>query len=224
MPTDLEKLVIDQVNNVFRTAETILGNDHAITLALRQAREASGIVVPAGFSDIDSYNTFLGEQLDAFADPNNDGTMIMENLATATDVVGNLVDEDTGQITLVGNMRTNIQRFEEMIEMDEPEDLPEAATSLTLTYERLGGGDLTQADVELILAHPISASLKHLGNYTVAEILSTADTNRKEAVLLLSGNGDLDVRALQMNVARYRGVHVFPKLGRVSAVARVTQF
>lgn len=94
--------------------------------------------------------------------------------------------------------------------------------TITITYRRLNGQELTAGQVDQILAHPYSSSLRHLGALQKLDVEATDVPSVKKAVFAVLTDGDMPLNALALGLATYRGTQVFPGIGSVEAVADVT--
>jgi hypothetical protein len=227
---DEQKLISDfiaaQLTQLHASAVATLPEDHVVVEALSRAitdikngavREP---VLPAGFVQED-YDAFLEDQVNAvFPD-----STVEELKANITDVVG-AVQNAEGQYVEVGSVQDAAAQAKELVEAYEEENGEELYTDhrIVINYKRLNGEALTETNVREILNHPMSAALDHLGNIQLLDIVDADTPNWKKAVFVVLEEGTISLKSLALNVAMYRGKHVFPGIGAVEASADPVNF
>jgi len=209
------EFILAQLAALKASAETQFPADHKVLIALDEAITAIGHnrIIPVGFTE-DTYDEFLTEQIETvFADSNPDD--VIDNI---TDVVGTVVGAD-GTLTEVGDVVASGAAADDMVAAYEEEmGEVEVGNSINITYTRIDGNELTVNDVQTIIDHPASDALKHLGTIQLLTINETDDVSKKEAVFGVLETGAISLKALALGAAAYRGVSVFPGLGRVQAI------
>lgn len=238
-------LIMNQLTGLKFSAERHLPATHPVNVALEKAisdiltnntaaapvapvlakpadedEEAPERVIPAGFADEEEYDEFLDEQIaEAFADVDE------ENLGgirdAITDVVGVLPNAN-GDMVEIGNVQQSAAAADELVaQFEEENGEVEVENSIYITYKRLDDRELTDDHVRTIINHPISASLQHLGNLQFMEIRGGETPSEKLAVFGIVEEGTISLKTLALGATAYRGVHVFPGIGRVSAAGAV---
>lgn len=180
---------------------------------------AEGQVIPAGFTE-ETFRAFLESNATVLTD---DETTLDDVAPNITDVAGLVDVNGDGNLVEVGNFDASADAIAEQLDELElaGEEIPEASNLLTVTYTRVNEGELTEANVRSILDHPISQTLNKLGNIQLLSIEPTDVPSKKEAVFVVLEEGRLPLKALALQAVAYRGVHVFPGMGAVQAIANV---
>jgi len=189
--------------------------------------EAPAAVIPDGFTEV-TLAAFLAEQgADGVLNDGDDEDEYGEPYAPATlygkqDIVGTIIDPD-GTITEVGNIDQSAANVNEAVaafEAEEEEEI-EVENAITISYSRLDGQELTEDNVTDIINHPISDALKHFGTIQLISINDSEEASTKKAVFSVLEDGKLSLKTVALGVTAYRGVSVFPGLGKVKAVGSV---
>jgi hypothetical protein len=170
--------------------------------------------VPDGFTE-ESYKDFITEQLGE--------DLGEEILANGGVPVAGLVPNEEGELIEVGNFDEAADATDEAIrELEEAtgeERFPE--NILTVRYTRLDGQELTEDQTKTIVEHPISETLKKMGDIYLGRVEETDSISSKDAVFIVEDENKNMLKQLAYRATAYRGVHVFAGLGRVQAVGEV---
>lgn len=203
-----------------------------------EAENETVTVVPAGFDSAEEAIQFCRDQgmseesADAFlrvaVDPETGEVPEGTNIP---DIVGNITDEDGNIVKTIGNAATSIQAANAML--DDLEDAHEAmhgertedadARTVTLHYKRLDEQEMTEADIETILADSASDALRQvMGDFTVALNVPGEHQNEREVVLSFASDSEENLKptALLYGLVGYRGITSIPGIGGVSVETR----
>ena len=226
-----EKQYLDQVKRqvaaLADSVSVVLGSAHPAVVRLRQtANSLSGqephipdldeevrAIAPEGFpGGQEAFDMFMDTQT------------IVTGVDTST-MVG--VVDDGDRTVEVGDVRLMSEKARELVQevrldLDLDEDEPVHDRVIRISYRRLNGEELTEVQVNQILDHPYSSSLRHLGALQKLEIEQTDVPSVKKAVFAVLTDGDMPLDALALGLATYRGTQVFPGIGAVEAIADVT--
>lgn len=203
-----------------------------------EAENETVTVVPAGFDSAEEALQFCRDQgmseesADAFlqvaVDPETGEVPEGTNIP---DIVGNITDEDGNIVKTIGDAATSIQAANAML--DDLEDAHEAmhgertedadARTVTLHYKRLDEQEMTEADIETILADSASDALRQvMGDFTVALNVPSEHQNEREVVLSFASDSEENLKptALLYGLVGYRGITSIPGIGGVSVETR----
>ena len=222
------KLITDQLTSLYISASAVLPADHrtvqVLSDAVRRLNSEDAFTpaaepvranfLPAGFTEED-FNEFLTEN--EITPP-----VVDEYTVNTPDVVGMVVDNE-GNYTETGNVVESAAAAAAAVAEIEEEEGEEIITDnlITISYKRLDSEDLTVQNVHTILNHPISEPLKNLGTIQLISVDAGEDASEKKAVFAILEEGTLSLKTLAVGVTSYRGISVFPGLGRVQAVGTV---
>ncbi len=224
----LTEFILTQLAALLNSAEAGLPTGHKVIKALEEAMasildddfdeideiETPEAIIPQGF-DAETYDAFLEEQVEVvFPERAVDSVR-----GSITDVVGTVITED-GTVTEVGDVIASAAAVDQIIadlEEEQGEEL-ETPNIIKIKYTRLDDKELTVDDVNSIINHPVSSALKHLGSIQLLEINNTDSMSEKDAIFGILEEGTISLKILALGAASYRGVSVFPGIGRVQAV------
>jgi hypothetical protein len=180
-------------------------------------------VIPKGFTE-ETLAAFLTAQAAAGIMDNEEDEEqeIVTALYGQQDIVGIIVDEN-GTLTEVGDIdqsAANAQAAVDLFEEEEEETI-EVENHFTINYSRVDGQELTKEDVQTIINSTVSDGLKHFGTIQLISINTLDDSSKKSAVFEVLEEGKLSLKTIALGVTAYRGVSVFPGLGRIKAVGSV---
>lgn len=168
---------------------------------------------PAGFASREAYEEFLAFQdaaLDAADDHNR------RNYGRPDGVVG--IDDDGNDL---GNADAMVARANAMVhdDYDDEEDGygDNEVEEFRVSYTRQDNAPLTRQQVQSILDSQASQSLHTLGTVQSFRIVDGESDAQKVAVFRFDTDG-LDLETIARGFVTYRGVKVFPGIGRVLAV------
>ena len=170
--------------------------------------------IPEGMTE-ESFETFIKDYFDEYE--------AEDIIAEGTVEVSGYLPNEKGEYVEVGNFADSAEKAEEILAQIE-EDRGEPVTTdnlITVKYSRLDGSELTEEETQTIIDHPISDSLKKLGTVYLLAVNPTDDPASKEAVFVVDDEQQSILKMLALNIVSYRGVHVFPGLGRIQAVGSV---
>jgi hypothetical protein len=176
--------------------------------------EVVPLVVPENMSE-ENYRNLIEDNFDE-----ETAQRILENGGIP---VAGLVPNENGELVEVGNFDESADEAEALVadfeEENGEERIPE--NLVTVRYSRLDGQELTEEDTKAIIEHPISENLKRIGDIYLRRIQDTEQASTKDAVFIVAEENKNMLKTLAYNVAVYKGIHVFPGLGRVQAVGNV---
>lgn len=156
------------------------------------------------------------------ATPQEIATNIMDVVGAVPDGNGNMVE--------VGNVDEATRQMDEMIEQQLTEAremglaVPEIGTperQIQITYTRLDGEVLTDVDVQRIIDHPISDSLRYLGDIQFFGTEEGETPNSRVAIFAVLEDGRVRLQHLALGAVAYQGQHVIAGLGAVQARGHV---
>jgi hypothetical protein len=97
---------------------------------------------------------------------------------------------------------------------------PQAQREFTVRYSKDNGQPLSYAEVEQILAHPVSRGLDRLGRHQFLEVTPGETASVKNARFVLLADGEIDLATIALAATAYRGTFDFGgTIGLVSANA-----
>lgn len=230
------KFIVAQIEALRTSARDVLDEDHDVVIALDELLDtiSSRRVTPAGFTD-ESFDATLEEQVD-------------QELVNALDnggenVLGVIQNVETGEYVEVGNAEAinlanqAVENIENRADFDDynddndvddyydeelvPHGIRETDNYITVTYTRLDEKELTDAQVNTIINHPISSALNKLGAIQLVTVKNTENVAKKEALFAIMEQGELSLKTLAYGIAAYRGITIFPGIGQVQAVGSV---
>lgn len=222
------ELITAQLKTLQEQAQVVLGTAHPVFKALEVCNDELSLLryaeerinIPAGFESAEAYQAFLSDMEPVLI--KEDGELVASE--TIGDVVGTIITP-AGEVTEVGNIELSAAQAQEVVDSLQEtmafEETLEAENTIRITYTRLDEATLTTENVQTILDSRISEPLKHLGNLQLIEIIDGETDAEKVAVLGVVAEGVLNMTALAIGVAQYRGVAPIPGLGMVKAVGEV---
>lgn len=217
---DYTKMITAQIEAFIAMSLETLGEDHRTITILRDTVEQLNdalTVLPNGFENDDTFEEFMDSQAQTFPDMTGN-----ELLDAVDDVVGEIVNE-AGETVEVGDVQGSMDKVNELIQEAELEQGEELNVSdiMRINYERLDGSELTANHVDMILKHPASNSLKHLGTIQLLTIEDSDEASAKTAIFVLENDGVINKKALASRIVAYRGVLPFPGIGQVQCTSSV---
>lgn len=118
-------------------------------------------------------------------------------------------------------LEETITAIEDELEQAGEEGFPEPEHAMSVQYTRLDGNPLSDEDVETILNHPVSAPLHRLGQLKLDTILPGETVASRVARFEIENPRRSTLVGLALGAVAYRGIKVFPGLGRVEAQGSV---
>lgn len=169
---------------------------------------------PDGFDSAQEYSNFALSQAEALSAGGEDGARYLRGVEG---VVG--VDENGNDL---GDARALVAAANERVGDDYEDDEyldEDAANEFRISYTRKDEQPLTKMQAQEIVNSQASAALHMLGTVQSFRIVDGATPAEKVAVFRFADDG-LDLKTVARGFVSYRGVKVFPGLGRVLAVGQ----
>lgn len=229
------------VESTLKNIKVVLENDSTITDTVAPA------VVPAPVAEVepvevapeqpqvaDELEDFLDENIviagltpDEFVQvmdevPEDLAEVILANEDGDIGITG--VIEKDGVTVEVGDWEGNVARMEELLAEEDQNraeegeaPLPEPEHAILVTYTRLDGNTLSDDDVQAILDSNASAPLFKIGNLHLNRILDGQNIDTRVAEFEIENPTRSVLQGLALGAIAYRGIKVFPGIGRVEA-------
>lgn len=233
--TYIENMITGQVTALLATAKGSLPANHAVVTALNTCLQSISTAQPAApVAAVVAAERFINRDVEDYYDDDdyyNDGGGYVEPVITAENVqdrednVIGVIPTGDGGYAPVGDAADAARELEAMIvdHIAETGEEIETDGTFTVTYTRMNGEELSEADVHRIIEHPVSAPLKNLGDIQLHRVREGEGINEKVAVFLVNEQGAFSLEGFAVNIMGYKGIQVFPGLGQVKAVGNVTR-
>jgi hypothetical protein len=180
-------------------------------------------VIPEGFATRAEYDNFLLSQAEAVADDPNrtvdeyaEGVMGVVGVDDAGNALGDADDLVTRANAFAAQLEAEAQADEDDFDGD---DEQADVTEFRVRYVRQDGQPLTEAQVHAILDSQASQPLRLMGTMQGVRVENGDGPAQKVAVFQFGDDG-LNLEAVARGFVAYRGVKVFPGIGRVLAVGQ----